>query len=48
MIASFVGDAAARLAADPTGLSSPIGRIAVLAGLLAALVVLIMHWRRRR
>lgn len=35
-------------AADPTGLSSPIGRVVVLAGLIAALVVLILNIRRRR
>jgi hypothetical protein len=36
---------------DPTGLSSPIGRIAVLVGLLASLVLLLRWWwqsRRRR
>lgn len=35
-------------AADSTGLSSPIGRLVILAGLVAVLVVLIMQWRRRR
>jgi len=36
------------LAADPTGLSSPIGRLVILAGLISALVLLIWQWRRRR
>lgn len=35
-------------AADPTGLSSVTGRLVVLAGLVAVLVVLILQWRRRR
>ncbi len=35
---------------DPTGLSSPLGRILILAGLLASLVVLLRWWwfNRRR
>ncbi|WP_214407657.1 hypothetical protein [Pseudonocardia lacus] len=35
---------------DPTGLSSPLGRIVVLVGLLAALVVTLRWWwtNRRR
>ncbi len=32
------------LAQDPTGLSSPVGRVVVLLGLLAALVVLLRWW----
>jgi len=32
---------------DPTGFSSPLGRIVVLLMLLAALVVLLRQWRRR-
>jgi len=40
--------AGAVTAADPTGLSSPLGRWVILAGLVAALVVLIVQWRRRR
>lgn len=39
---------AARLAADPTGLSGPIGRWVILAGVIAALVVVILQFRRRR
>jgi hypothetical protein len=45
MITSLQWAAAAN---DPTGLSSPVGRWVVLAGLVAALVVLILQWRRRR
>lgn len=37
-----------RRATDPTGLSSPIGRVVILAGLIAALVVLILNFHRRR
>jgi MYXO-CTERM domain-containing protein len=33
---------------DPTGLSGPIGQLAIAAGLVASLVVLIWQWRRRR
>ncbi len=38
------------LAQDPTGLSSPVGRLIVLLGLLASLVVLLRWWwyNRRR
>ncbi|HLU60358.1 MAG TPA: hypothetical protein VKZ81_33285 [Pseudonocardia sp.] len=38
------------LAQDPTGLSSPVGRLVVLFGLLASLVVLLRWWwfNRRR
>jgi hypothetical protein len=38
------------LAQDPTGLSSPVGQLVVLAGLLASLVVLVRWWwlNRRR
>jgi hypothetical protein len=38
------------LAQDPTGLSSPAGRLVVLFGLLASLVVLLRWWwlNRRR
>jgi hypothetical protein len=32
------------LAQDPTGFSSPLGRLIVLAGLLSALVVLLRWW----
>lgn len=35
-------------AADPTGFSSPLGQVVVGLALLAALVVLIRQWRRRR
>ncbi|HXV92511.1 MAG TPA: hypothetical protein VD813_04365 [Pseudonocardia sp.] len=33
---------------DPTGFSSPLGRIVVLLALLSALVVLIRAWRQQR
>lgn len=35
---------------DPTGLSSPLGRVVVLAGILAGLVVVLRWWwtNRRR
>jgi hypothetical protein len=35
---------------EPTGLSSPVGRLVVLAGLLASLIVLLRWWwfNRRR
>ncbi|MHA6620899.1 hypothetical protein [Pseudonocardia sp. DLS-67] len=38
------------IAQDPTGLSSPVGRLVVLFGLLAALVVMLRWWwyNRRR
>lgn len=36
------------LAQDPTGLSSPVGRLVVLAGLLAALVLLLRWWWQGR
>jgi hypothetical protein len=38
------------LAQDPTGLSSPVGRLVVLFGLLASLAVLLRWWwyNRRR
>ncbi|AXX28742.1 MULTISPECIES: hypothetical protein [Actinosynnema] len=37
------------LQSDPTGLSSPIGTIAVIAGLLAAIVVGARHlWMNRK
>ncbi|TWF74382.1 hypothetical protein FHX44_11262 [Pseudonocardia hierapolitana] len=38
------------LAQDPTGLSSPVGRLVILFGLLASLVVLLRWWwyNRRR
>lgn len=45
---SLIARVGALSAADPTGLSSPVGRWVILAGLVAALVVLIMQWRRRR
>jgi len=45
---SLVELAGAVTAADPTGLSGPLGRWVILAGLVAALVVLIVQWRRRR
>lgn len=35
-------------ASDPTGLSSPVGKLIMIAGLLAVLVLLIMAWRRKR
>jgi hypothetical protein len=35
-------------AADPTGLSSPLGQIAILAGLVAALLVALRAWWQRR
>jgi hypothetical protein len=34
--------------ADPTGMSSPLGRIVVLAGLLAALAATLRWWWNRR
>jgi Mg2+/citrate symporter len=36
------------LALDPTGLSSPIGRLVILAGLVAALVLLLRWWWHNR
>jgi hypothetical protein len=38
------------LAQDPTGLSSPVGQLVVLVGLLAALAVMLRWWwfNRRR
>jgi len=33
---------------DPTGLSSPLGQLVVLAGLVASLVVLLRWWWRQR
>jgi hypothetical protein len=38
------------IAQDPTGLSSPVGRLVVLLGILASLVVLLRWWwlNRRR
>jgi hypothetical protein len=36
------------LAQDPTGLSSPVGRVVVLLGLLSALVVLGRWWWQNR
>jgi hypothetical protein len=36
------------LAQDPTGLSSPLGQIVVLIGLLASLVVLLRWWWQNR
>ncbi|HET8589901.1 MAG TPA: hypothetical protein VFM01_09735 [Nakamurella sp.] len=36
------------VAADPTGLSSTFGRLVMIAGLLAVLVLLILAWRRKR
>ena len=39
---------AAPLAQDPTGLSSPLGQVVVLIGLLAALVVLLRWWWQNR
>ncbi|WP_219414590.1 hypothetical protein [Pseudonocardia nigra] len=36
------------LAQDPTGLSSPIGRLVILAGLVAALVLLLRWWWQNR
>jgi hypothetical protein len=35
-------------AQDPTGLSSPIGRLVVLAGLVAALVLALRWWWQNR
>jgi hypothetical protein len=42
--------AALAVPGDPTGMSSPLGRLVVLAGLLVALVVLLRWWwfNRRR
>jgi hypothetical protein len=36
------------LAQDPTGLSSPVGQLLVLAGLAASLVLLLRWWRQNR
>jgi hypothetical protein len=38
------------LTQDPTGLSSPLGRLVILAGLVGALVVMLRWWwlNRRR
>jgi hypothetical protein len=36
------------LAQDPTGLSSPLGQLVVLAGLLASLTVLLRWWWQNR
>ncbi|GAA3084631.1 hypothetical protein GCM10010464_55800 [Pseudonocardia yunnanensis] len=36
------------LAQDPTGLSSPLGRLVVLAGLLASLTLLLRWWWQNR
>jgi hypothetical protein len=36
------------LAQDPTGLSSPVGRIVVLLGLLAALLLMLRWWWQNR
>lgn len=33
---------------DPTGLSSTVGQVVILAGLIGALVVLLWRWRNRR
>ncbi len=33
---------------DPTGLSSPLGQLVILAGLVAALVVLLRWWWGQR
>ena len=33
---------------DPTGLSSPLGQLAILAGLVAALVVTLRWWWQQR
>lgn len=33
---------------DPTGLSSPLGQIAILAGLAASLVLLLRWWWQQR
>lgn len=48
--ANGVGQTGPMLAAasDPTGLSSPVGKLIMIAGLLAVLVLLIMAWRRKR
>ncbi len=42
------GAALSEATGDPTGLSSPLGRIVIVAGLIAVLVLLILQWRRRR
>jgi hypothetical protein len=34
--------------ADPTGFSSPLGQLVVLAGLVASLVVLLRWWWQQR
>lgn len=39
---------AGQLQYDPTGLSSPIGQVVILLGLLAALTVLIRIWWQHR
>lgn len=36
------------LAQDPTGMSSPVGRLAVLFGLLAALTLMLRWWWQNR
>jgi hypothetical protein len=36
------------LAQDPTGFSSPVGRLVVLAGLVAALVLTLRWWWQNR
>lgn len=36
------------LAQDPTGLSSPLGQLAVLAVLVSALIVLLRWWWQQR
>jgi MYXO-CTERM domain-containing protein len=36
------------VASDPTGLSSPFGKLVMIAGLLAVLVLLVLAWRRKR
>ena len=44
----MAGVLAASVAQDPTGMSSPLGQLVVLIGLLAALVVLLRWWWQNR
>ena len=48
MFSSVVVVLPAALAQDPTGLSSPLGQLVVLIGLLASLVVLLRWWWQNR
>lgn len=49
LLAQNLAEAALAQAADPTGLSTPLGKLVIAGGLLVVIVVLVRHlWEQRK